>query len=107
MTLFLMVKRLCGDCAAGLNNLSRVVLANAAGAAAGMVGCSEHAIGQKGTVSTKPTVAITMFGLTTPCVDAVRAKLEQHGYETLVFHATGTGGRAMENLVAQGLVQVY
>lgn len=91
---------------AGLNTLSRLVLANAAGAAAGMVATCEHAIGQKGTVSTKPTVALTMFGVTTPCVDAVRAKLEQHGYETLVFHATGTGGRAMENLVAQGLVQV-
>lgn len=90
---------------AGLNTLSRLVLANAAGAAAGMVATCEHAIGQKGTVSTKPTVAITMFGVTTPCADAVRAKLDQHGYETLVFHATGTGGRAMENLVAQGLVQ--
>lgn len=90
---------------AGLNTLSRLVLANAAGAAAGMVATREHAIGQKGTVSTKPTVALTMFGVTTPCVDAVRAKLEQHGYETLVFHATGTGGRAMENLIAQGLVQ--
>ncbi len=89
---------------AGLNSLSRVVLANAAGAAAGMVATSELGIAQKG--STKPTVGLTMFGVTTPCVDAVRFKLEEHGYETMVFHATGTGGRAMENLVAQGLIQV-
>jgi hypothetical protein len=78
-------------------------LANAAGAAAGMVATSELGIAQKG--STKPTVGLTMFGVTTPCVDAVRFKLEEHGYETMVFHATGTGGRAMENLVAQGLIQ--
>jgi uncharacterized protein (UPF0261 family)/predicted TIM-barrel enzyme len=88
---------------AGLNSLSWVVLANAAGAAAGMVATSELGIAQKG--STKPTVGLTMFGVTTPCVDAVRFKLEEHGYETMVFHATGTGGRAMENLVAQGLIQ--
>ena len=44
-------------------------------------------------------MAATMFGVTTPCVTAVRAQLEAHGYEVLVFHATGVGGRSMESLV--------
>jgi uncharacterized protein (UPF0261 family) len=48
---------------------------------------------------------MTMFGVTTPCVSAVRAKLESMGYDCLVFHATGTGGRAMEQLVASGMIQ--
>jgi uncharacterized protein (UPF0261 family) len=45
-----------------------------------------------------------MFGVTTPCVEAARKIIEQNGYETLVFHATGTGGRTMESFVADGLV---
>ena len=45
-----------------------------------------------------------MFGVTTPCVTAVREKLEADGYDCLVFHATGTGGRAMEQLVASGMI---
>src|SRR5690606_28942396 len=49
-------------------------------------------------------VAATMFGVTTPCVDRVRARLEEAGYEPLVFHATGTGGRAMEKLIDAGFV---
>jgi uncharacterized protein (UPF0261 family) len=47
-----------------------------------------------------------MFGVTTPCVNAVKERLAKEGYETMVFHATGVGGRAMENLVREGL-QVY
>ena len=46
-----------------------------------------------------------MFGVTTPCVTAVRQELERAGYDCLVFHATGTGGRAMEQLVRSGLIQ--
>ena len=45
-----------------------------------------------------------MFGVTTPCVSAAQRQLEQSGYEVLVFHATGTGGRSMESLVEAGLV---
>jgi uncharacterized protein (UPF0261 family) len=56
------------------------------------------------TDAAKPIIAATMFGNTTECVNACRARLEEAGYEVLVFHATGTGGRQMEMLVDQGLV---
>src|SRR5262249_34880462 len=52
----------------------------------------------------RPLVTATMFGVTTPCVEAARKLLEEAGYEVLVFHATGTGGRTMESFVADGLV---
>jgi uncharacterized protein (UPF0261 family) len=84
---------------AGLNRVSRRVFANAAGAICGM---AEQAMGA-GTEQ-KPLIAATMFGVTTPCVDRVREKLEGAGYEVLVFHATGSGGRSMEALVADGFV---
>ena len=83
----------------GLNQLTTLVLNNAAGAIVGMARMARPE------VETKPTIAITMFGVTTPAVKAVRSKLEMRGFEVLVFHATGTGGRAMENLVSQGIVQ--
>jgi uncharacterized protein (UPF0261 family) len=83
---------------AGLNRVSRLVLGNAAHAIAGMVAQAPPA------VSGKPTVGLTMFGVTTPCVNRVRAQLEAAGYECLVFHATGTGGQTMEQLVADGLI---
>jgi uncharacterized protein (UPF0261 family) len=83
----------------GLNQLSRRVIANAALAVVGMVS-NEPDI----TVEDKPTVGITMFGVTTPCVQTVRQHLESEGYETIIFHATGTGGRAMENLLRQGVI---
>jgi uncharacterized protein (UPF0261 family) len=87
----------------GVNSVSRLVLGNAAAAIAGMAAAhgrrrSEQAPGDK------PVVAATMFGLTTPAVDEARAVLTDLGYEVLVFHATGAGGRAMESLVASGLV---
>jgi len=47
-----------------------------------------------------------MFGVTTPCVNAVKDRLNKEGYETLVFHATGVGGKAMEELVRSGFIQV-
>jgi uncharacterized protein (UPF0261 family) len=84
---------------AGLNTVSRRVLGNAAHAMAGMV---QHPIP---TAGDQPTVGMTMFGLTTPCVTAVREALEAKGFNCLVFHATGTGGRAMEALVEAGLIQ--
>ncbi|MDS0281079.1 Tm-1-like ATP-binding domain-containing protein [Haloarcula onubensis] len=83
----------------GLNQLSRRVISNAALATVGMV-ANEPDV----EVPDRPTVAITMFGVTTPCVQHARELLEDRGYETIVFHATGTGGRAMESLVEEGLV---
>src|SRR5690606_28224973 len=83
---------------AGLNRLSRRILANAAGALCGML---EQEVPP---AEDHPIVAATMFGVTTPCVDRVRARLEEAGYEPLVFHATGTGGRAMEKLIDAGFV---
>jgi uncharacterized protein (UPF0261 family) len=83
---------------AGLNRVSRRVLANAAHAIAGM------ALRAPADAGGKPTVGLTMFGVTTPCVTAVRQALEAEGYECLVFHATGTGGQTMEQLVADGLI---
>ncbi|HVJ81361.1 MAG TPA: Tm-1-like ATP-binding domain-containing protein, partial [Planctomycetia bacterium] len=78
---------------AGLNRVSRRVLANAAHALAGMIARLETGKNEA------PTVGMTMFGVTTPCVTAARTALEAVGVECLVFHATGTGGQAMENLV--------
>ena len=84
---------------AGINSVSRRVLANAAHAIAGMV---RHSLP---IVAEKPTLGMTMFGVTTPCVDAVRKLLEAQGYDCLVFHATGSGDRAMEKLVRSELIQ--
>jgi uncharacterized protein (UPF0261 family) len=75
------------------------VLGNAAGAMAGMVQNQAQFLDEK------PTIGMTMFGVTTPCVTAVRERLEARGFDCLVFHATGTGGQAMEKLVEAGLIQ--
>jgi uncharacterized protein (UPF0261 family) len=77
----------------GINRISEKVLANAAHALAGMVThpAQESAI-------TKPALGLTMFGVTTPCVQAVAKRLEAD-YDCLVFHATGVGGQSMEKLV--------
>ena len=83
----------------GLNRISRQVLGNAAHALAGMMRQTVPAPA----VADKPALALTMFGVTTPCVQAVSRSLEAE-YDCLVFHATGTGGRAMEKLVDSGLV---
>jgi uncharacterized protein (UPF0261 family) len=83
---------------AGLNPISRRILANAAGAMCGMV---EQKIPA---TEDKPLVAATMFGVTTPCVTSVRERLEEAGYEVLVFHATGSGGQAMEGLINDGYI---
>ena len=85
---------------AGINRLSRQILANAAGAIVGMVNAEAPAAGTED----KPLIAATMFGVTTPCVTKAREILEDAGYEVLVFHATGTGGQAMEDLVKGGFL---
>jgi uncharacterized protein (UPF0261 family) len=84
---------------AGLNSISRQILANAAAAIAGMV--LAPPVDEQ---ESRPLVGATMFGVTTPCVTRARELLEARGYEVLVFHATGTGGRAMEALVAGGFL---
>jgi uncharacterized protein (UPF0261 family) len=84
---------------AGFNRISRTIYSNAAGAIAGMVKMEKTA--QAGE---KPLVTASMFGNTTKCVDAARAIIEAKGYEVLVFHATGTGGRTMESLIADGYI---
>ncbi|MEV4069116.1 Tm-1-like ATP-binding domain-containing protein [Nonomuraea fuscirosea] len=109
---------------AGINSISRQILGNAAAAISAMAtaydtratdasrgarassdaGTSRDAGAAAGPSGEgeRPLVAATMFGVTTPAVDAARARLEELGYEVLVFHATGSGGRAMEALVASG-----
>ncbi len=82
---------------AGLNRISRQVLGNAAHALAGMLANTIP------TAADRPAVGLTMFGVTTPCVTAVVDRLGDD-VDPLVFHATGTGGRAMEKLVDDGLI---
>lgn len=84
---------------AGINSISRAIYTNAAGAIAGMVKMEAPA-GQAG----RPLIAASMFGNTTKAVDHARGILEASGYEVLVFHATGTGGKTMESLIADGYI---
>jgi uncharacterized protein (UPF0261 family) len=81
----------------GINRISAQILTNAAGAIAGMA---------KATVpeqrDERPLIGATMFGVTTPCVTRARERLEELGYEVLVFHATGTGGQSFEALATGG-----
>lgn len=83
----------------GLNRLSGHILANAALAVAGMVAGEV-----KDEAPDKPLIAATMFGVTTPCVTKAREYLESKGCEVLVFHATGSGGLAMEGLIKDGFI---
>ncbi|MEQ1937799.1 Tm-1-like ATP-binding domain-containing protein [Mesorhizobium sp. CN5-321] len=82
---------------AGLNRISRVVLHNAAQAVAGMAARAARI--DEG----KPSIGLTMFGVTTPCVTAIAETLRDD-YDCMVFHATGTGGRTMEKLADSGLL---
>jgi uncharacterized protein (UPF0261 family) len=86
---------------AGINGISERILGNAAAAVAGMARASEAFVPQAGG---KPVIGATMFGVTTPCVTTAREVLEARGYEVLVFHATGAGGRAMEALMRAGFI---
>ena len=84
---------------AGLNRISRTIFTNAAGAICGMV------LGEVApAVEEKPLIAASMFGNTTRAVDNARQIMEANGYEVLVFHATGTGGRTMESLIESGFI---
>lgn len=82
----------------GINRISRRIYTNAASAICGMVS------GELESVDDKPLIAASMFGNTTPAVDHAREILESNGYEVLVFHATGTGGRTMEALVEDNYI---
>jgi uncharacterized protein (UPF0261 family) len=83
---------------AGLNSISRMVFTRAAGAICGMVETEiENA-------DARPLIVASMFGNTTELVTMAREQLEEAGYEVLVFHATGTGGRTMESLIESGMV---
>jgi uncharacterized protein (UPF0261 family) len=84
---------------AGFNRLSRKIYANAAGAIAGMVKMEAPTGG-----ADKPLVAASMFGNTTKAVDHAKGILEAAGYEVLVFHCTGTGGKTMEGLISAGFI---
>jgi uncharacterized protein (UPF0261 family) len=83
---------------AGINAVSERVLRNAAAAVAAMAGVEppRH--------DSRPRIAATMFGVTTPCVTRARERLEELGYEVLVFHATGAGGRSLEALARDGFL---
>ena len=84
---------------AGLNRISRVIFTRAAGAICGMVESKPESNND-----TKPIVVASMFGNTTACVEHARQLLEAEGYEVLVFHATGIGGRTMETIIETGMV---
>jgi uncharacterized protein (UPF0261 family) len=85
---------------AGLNAVSRRILSNAASAICGMAAREKDALPGE-----RPALAASMFGVTTPCVTAARRRLEEKGYEVTVFHATGSGGQAMEQLIQDGAFQ--
>ena len=85
----------------GLNRLSEPILANAAGAIAGMARVYETFTPS---ADSRPLIGATMFGVTTPGVTVARERLEALGYEVLVFHATGIGGDTMESLVQSGVI---
>jgi uncharacterized protein (UPF0261 family) len=87
---------------AGINSVSEAVLGNAAAGIAGMAKAYEER--SRTEEGGKPLIGLTMFGVTTPAADEARARLTELGYEVLVFHATGAGGRAMEKLVESRLL---
>jgi uncharacterized protein (UPF0261 family) len=84
---------------AGINQISARILTNAAAALAGMAGATPPPLGEE-----RPLVAASMFGVTTAAVTTARERLEELGYEVLVFHQTGAGGGSMEELVKAGFV---
>lgn len=89
---------------AGINSILSQILRNAAGAILGAATIYHQNLGdiEARSNQSKKRIAITMFGVTTPCVDAIRGHLtSKYGYEVYVFHATGSGGKAMERLVRE------
>jgi uncharacterized protein (UPF0261 family) len=85
---------------AGINQISARIIGNAAAAIAGM---ARATIPEP--VESRPLIGASMFGVTTPCVTRARERLEELGYEVLVFHQTGTGGQSMEELVRAGFIR--
>jgi uncharacterized protein (UPF0261 family) len=85
---------------AGINSISRAIYTNAAGAIAGMVKMEAPQAADE-----KALITASMFGNTTKSVDHARGILEENGYEVLVFHATGTGGKTMESLISDGYIK--
>ena len=83
---------------AGLNRISKTIFTRAAGAICGMV---EATISDE---EDKPLIVASMFGNTTDCINLASKVLEEAGYEVLIFHATGTGGKTMESLIESGMV---
>ena len=83
---------------AGINRISAVILRNAANAVVAMAAGKKEEPG-----NSRPLIAASMFGVTTPCVTEARRVLEEAGFEVIVFHATGAGGRTMEALISDGL----
>src|SRR5260221_7468587 len=86
---------------AGINRISERILSNAAAAIAGM---ARGYVNFRPAAEVKPLIGATMFGVTTPCVTEARKILEGRGYEVLVYHATGAGGRSMEALIEAGFI---
>jgi uncharacterized protein (UPF0261 family) len=86
----------------GINRISRAIFENAAGAICGMVEAAEQR--RQRPAADKPLIVASMFGNTTDCVNEAKRLVEGAGYEVLVFHATGAGGRAMEALIESGMV---
>jgi uncharacterized protein (UPF0261 family) len=84
---------------AGINRISARIMANAARALAGMATGAAAPLGEG-----KPLIVASMWGVTTPCVTRARERLEELGYDVLVFHQTGIGGRSMEEVVKSGIV---
>jgi len=82
----------------GLNSVTVRILSAAAGAAVGAASAPEPG------VATKPLIGYTMFGTTTPCVEAIRSYFEEKGYDSMVVHAVGSGGRSMEEMCRSGFI---
>jgi len=85
---------------AGLNRISRPILRNAAGALAGMIAAAS----ESSAVEQAPAVGVTMLGVTTPAGLRIVERLERAGFDPIVFHAVGSGGRALESLVGEGVL---
>ena len=83
----------------GINQISARIMTNAAGALAGMASATAPPLGEE-----RPLIVASMFGVTTPCVTTARERLEELGYEVLVFHQTGAGGGSMEELIKAGFI---
>lgn len=83
----------------GINRISRIIISRAAGAICGMVSNEPPFLEDE-----RRVIAASMFGNTTDCVNTCVKLLEARGFEVLVFHATGSGGRTMESLISDGLV---